>query len=137
MPLHRPIPPGGTIGILGGGQLGRMTALAAAALGYRVHIFTPEQDSPAAHVSDAVTVAPYDDETALSHFAGKVDVATLEFENIPAAPVRFLAERVPVRPGPRVLEIAQDRLSEKRFFNGLGIATAPWREVRSEGDLAS
>lgn len=126
-----PIPPGGTIGILGGGQLGRMTALAAATLGYRVHIFTPEQNSPASHVSDAVTVADYADESALADFAKSVDVATLEFENIPASPVRFLEKRVPVRPGSKALETAQDRLKEKRFFNELGIATAPWREVAS------
>lgn len=135
MSSHRPIPPGGTIGILGGGQLGRMTALAAASLGYRVHVFTPEQGSPAAQVSDATTVADYLDETALAAFAQSVDVVTLEFENIPASPVRFLEKLVPVRPGARALETAQDRLSEKRFFNELGIATAPWREVTSLGDL--
>ncbi|MBF0355648.1 MAG: 5-(carboxyamino)imidazole ribonucleotide synthase [Alphaproteobacteria bacterium] len=135
MSSDQSIPPGGTIGILGGGQLGRMTALAAAQLGYRVHIFTPEQDSPASHVSDGVTIASFEDEAALDRFAHQVDVVTLEFENIPASPVRFLSERVPVRPGPRVLETAQDRLAEKRFFNELGINTAPWREVRSAEDL--
>jgi 5-(carboxyamino)imidazole ribonucleotide synthase len=135
MTKHPPIPPGGTIGILGGGQLGRMTALAAASLGYRVHIFTPEQDSPAAQVSDAVTVAAYDDEAALTQFARSVDVVTLEFENIPASPVRFLENLVPVRPGSKALETAQDRLCEKRFFNDLGIETAPWREVASAEDL--
>lgn len=135
MSSPRPIPPGGTIGILGGGQLGRMTALAAASLGYRVHIFTPEPDSPAAQVSDAVTLAAYEDEEALARFAAKVDVVTLEFENIPASPVRFLEGKVPVRPGSKALETAQDRLAEKRFFNDLGIATAPWAEVASLSDL--
>jgi 5-(carboxyamino)imidazole ribonucleotide synthase len=135
MTSHRPIPPGGTLGILGGGQLGRMTALAAASLGYRVHIFTPERHSPAAQVSDMTTVADFEDEAALRRFADSVDAVTLEFENIPASPVRFLERLVPVRPGSRALETAQDRLSEKRFFNGLGIETAPWREVTSQADL--
>ncbi len=135
MPSHRPIPPGGTIGILGGGQLGRMTALAAASLGYRAHIFTPEENSPAAQVSDAVTVASFEDEAALAKFASQVDAVTLEFENIPSSPVRFLERLIPVRPGSYALETAQDRLCEKRFFNDLGIETAPWRDVGSALDL--
>jgi 5-(carboxyamino)imidazole ribonucleotide synthase len=127
--------PGSTLGILGGGQLGRMTALAAANLGYRCHIFCPEKDSPAAQVCDRLTLASYEDKAALDRFAGQVDVVTFEFENIPASPVRHLSDKVPVRPGARALEVAQDRLHEKRFFNDMGIATAPWREVRSEADL--
>lgn len=131
-----PLPPGSTIGIVGGGQLGRMAALAAARLGYRCHIFTPEADSPAAQVSTAATVAEYDDERALTAFAQAVDVVTFEFENIPSASVKLLAKRVPVRPGWNVLETAQDRLAEKRFFNSMGIATAPWRAVDGPAVLA-
>jgi 5-(carboxyamino)imidazole ribonucleotide synthase len=130
------IAPGATIGILGGGQLGRMTAMAAARLGYRCHIFTPERDSPAAQVSAATTVANYDDRTALAAFARAVDVVTYEFENIPVDPVDFLATLVPVRPKPEVLAICQDRLREKDFLNGIGIGTARYQEVTSAAGLA-
>ena len=130
------LPPGSTIGMLGGGQLGRMTALSAARLGYRVHVLTPETDSPAAQVSAAVTVAAYDDGGALDRFARAVDVVTYEFENVPLGAVARLAPSVPVRPGGRVLEVAQDRVAEKRFANALGIATAPWREVGGAATLA-
>ena len=123
------IPPGSTIGILGGGQLGRMTALAAARLGYRCHIFCPESDSPAAQVATASTVAAYEDDSALARFAGSVDVVTFEFENIPAATVRAVAALKPVRPGVRALETAQERIAEKRFFERESINTAPWRPV--------
>src|ERR1700729_3381424 len=92
--------PGATIGILGGGQLGRMTALAAARLGYRVHVFAAEPDSPAAQVCGATTVAAYDDDVAIARFAGAVDVATFEFENIPAEAVRRVAALKPVMPRP-------------------------------------
>ncbi|WP_413203421.1 5-(carboxyamino)imidazole ribonucleotide synthase [Rhodospirillum sp. A1_3_36] len=124
-----PIGPGRTLGIIGGGQLGRMTALAAARLGIRCHIFTPDSDGPAEQVCSAVTIAPYDDFAALEAFANAVDVVTFEFENIPAASVAHLAERVAVRPGWRALDTAQDRITEKTFFNDLGIATAPWVPV--------
>jgi 5-(carboxyamino)imidazole ribonucleotide synthase len=130
------IRPGATIGILGGGQLGRMTALAAAELGYRCHIFSPERDSPASHVAAATTVADYDDRTALAAFARSVDVVTYEFENIPAEPVEFVAGMVPVRPKPDVLAICQDRLREKDFLNSIGVATAPFQEVSSAAGLA-
>jgi len=129
------VPPGGTIGIIGGGQLGRMTALAAGALGYRCHIFTPEPDSPASQVSWRTTLADYENREALDAFARSIDIATFEFENIPLATVERLAELVPVRPGARALAAAQDRLAEKTFFNDLGIATAPWRPVRNLADL--
>ncbi|OAN44700.1 5-(carboxyamino)imidazole ribonucleotide synthase [Paramagnetospirillum marisnigri] len=125
----RPLPPGSTIGIIGGGQLGRMAALAAGRLGYLVHVFTPEVDSPTAQVSAAATVADYSDQTAIEAFARSVDVVTFEFENIPAESVRRMASLVPVRPCWSVLEVAQDRISEKKFFNSIGIETAPWREV--------
>lgn len=131
------LPPGSIIGIIGGGQLGRMTALAAARLGYRCHIFTPETDSPAAQVSAAVTVAEYDDETALAAFAESVDVVTFEFENVPAETTRLLAAHRPVRPHAGVLRIAQDRILEKTFFNDIGVATAPWREVTGPESLAA
>ena len=121
--------PGATIGILGGGQLGRMTAMAAARLGYRCHVFTPERDSPAAQVSAQATIAAYDDRAALARFARAVDVVTYEFENIPVAPVEILAEMVPVRPKPGVLAICQDRLREKDFLNSISVATARYQEV--------
>jgi 5-(carboxyamino)imidazole ribonucleotide synthase len=126
--------PGATIGILGGGQLGRMLALAAAAMGYRVHVFAPEDELPAGDVAAEVTRAPYQDAAALGRFAALVDVVTLEFENVPVATVRRLAELVPVRPGAASLEVAQDRLAEKRFVQGLGGRTAPFAAV---DDLAS
>ncbi|MGE4281026.1 MAG: 5-(carboxyamino)imidazole ribonucleotide synthase [Magnetospirillum sp.] len=130
-----PLAPGGTIGIIGGGQLGRMAALAAARLGYRVHVFTPEADSPTQQVAAAATVAAYDDLVALEAFAKAVDVVTFEFENVPALSVKLLTSLVPVRPSWKVLEVAQDRISEKSFFNGIGIATAPWAEINSLADL--
>ncbi|WP_404378658.1 5-(carboxyamino)imidazole ribonucleotide synthase [Caenispirillum salinarum] len=129
------LPPGSVIGILGGGQLGRMTALAAAQLGYDVHVYCGSEDEPAAQVARFVTTASFDDEAALARFAEAVNVVTYEFENIPTAPVRFLEERVAVRPGAAVLETGQDRIKEKAFFNGLDVATAPWKPVHSLADL--
>ena len=123
--------PGSVIGILGGGQLGRMTALAAANLGYRCHIFTPEQNSPAQQVCDRVTIADYRDGAALVEFAQHVDVVTLEFENVPVETLAALSTMVPVRPSPKVLGICQDRLLEKRFANQLGLKTVKWRAVDS------
>ncbi len=130
-----PIAPGSTIGIFGGGQLGRMTALAAARLGYRCHIFCPEADNPAAEVSAAATVAGYDDAAALDAFAASIDVATFEFENVPYEAVARVAAQVPVRPGWEALKTSQDRAVEKRFLGGIGLETAPWMEVRSAADL--
>jgi 5-(carboxyamino)imidazole ribonucleotide synthase len=121
--------PGMTIGILGGGQLGRMLALAAAEIGLSCHIFCPDSDSPAFAVAARRTIAPYDDEAALAGFAGSVSVATVEFENVPAATADFVAARVPVFPSPRALSIAQDRLAEKRLMDALGVAVAPYMEV--------
>ncbi|MEJ1160963.1 5-(carboxyamino)imidazole ribonucleotide synthase [Prosthecomicrobium sp. N25] len=118
-----------TIGILGGGQLGRMLALAAAKLGLSTRVLCPDPRSPAFEVARDHVVADYDDEAALARFAEGVDVVTYEFENVPAATAAFLAARVPVRPGLGALEVAQDRLSEKTFLNGLGIPTAPFRAV--------
>ena len=127
------IAPGSTIGILGGGQLGRMLCVAAAQLGYRAHVYAPPGEegdgTPAADVAAASTVAAWDDPDALDAFARAVDVATFEFENVPLATVRHLSARVPVRPGARAFEIAQDRLAEKRFAAGLGGRTAQFRAV--------
>lgn len=132
------LPPGSTIGILGGGQLGRMTALAAARLGYRAHVFCPEADSPAAQVAAAATVAGWDDNAALDRFAGAVDVVTSEFENVPMpAAARLAAAGVPVRPSPRVLGIAQDRLAEKAAVTALDIPTAPHVAVDAAAGLAA
>jgi 5-(carboxyamino)imidazole ribonucleotide synthase len=129
------LPPGSTVGILGGGQLGRMTALAAANLGYRTHIFVNEPDSPAVQVSAAATIAPFGDAAALARFAAAVDVATCEFENVPAAALRRVAAKRPVLPRPEIIEIAQDRLREKTFLRSIGVATAEFRPVDSPAAL--
>ncbi|HVA15938.1 MAG TPA: 5-(carboxyamino)imidazole ribonucleotide synthase [Stellaceae bacterium] len=129
------IEPGATIGILGGGQLGRMTALAAISLGYRCHVFCPLKDSPAKQATPLATTAAYDNKLALGRFAKAVDVVTFEFENVPADTAEFLAERRPVRPGPNALRIAQDRIKEKDFLRAIGVATAPYQAVGSEAEL--
>ncbi len=126
---------GDTIGILGGGQLGRMLAEDATKLGLRSHVYAPEADSCAFAAADAQTIAAYEDEVALARFAAAVDLVTYEFENIPAATARFIAARKPVLPDPEVLETTQDRLAEKEFVAGLGIGTAPFAEVHSRADL--
>jgi 5-(carboxyamino)imidazole ribonucleotide synthase len=127
--------PGATIGILGGGQLGRMTALAAARLGYRCHVFADEPDSPAAQVCGAATVAEFTDREALDDFAGAVDIATFEFENIPAETVRRVAALKPVLPRPEILEIAQDRLREKDFLRSIDVETTDYREISDPAAL--
>ena len=131
------LPPGSVIGILGGGQLGRMAALAAAELGSRVHVFCPEADAPAAQVSSAATVGEYTAPAALVAFADAVDVATDEFENSPLEAVRAVAERVPVRPGPEALEVAQDRLKEKDFLSRIGVPVTGYRPVGDPSALAT
>ena len=131
------IAPGATIGILGGGQLGRMLALAAAPLGYRCHIFSPEPGGPAAQVSAAETVAAYDDHAALDAFGAAVDVVTTEFENVPASALERLADQVPVRPGARSLRIAQNRIAEKDFVRGLGLETTPYAAIEVGADNAA
>lgn len=132
----RMLPSGSVIGILGGGQLGRMLALAAARLGYRCHIFTPEVGAPAAQVTDRCTIAAYDDSEALARFAATVDVVTYEFENIPLAAAELVGRLTPVHPSPRVLAICQDRIAEKRFLNGIGAPVAAFRSVASADDLS-
>jgi 5-(carboxyamino)imidazole ribonucleotide synthase len=130
------IRPGATIGIIGGGQLGRMTALAAAQLGYRSHVFTPEADSSAAQVASRITIADYTDMAALDAFAAAIDVATFEFENVPAATAERLESKVTMRPSARCLEIAQDRIKEKTFLNANGAPTAPFARVASPAEVA-
>lgn len=130
-----PLPPGSTIGILGGGQLGRMVAVAAAQLGYRTHVLAPDRESVAAQTASALTRADYHNRIVLADFAAACDVVTYEFENIAAAPVEWLAERVPVHPSPRSLIVAQDRIAEKRFVEGVGGTPAVWAPVASRGEL--
>ena len=128
------IAPGETIGILGGGQLGRMVAMAAAQLGYRCHVYAPESDAIAAEVCSAFTNADWDDREAMAAFAATCAVVTYEFENVPVVPLAALAP-VPVLPHPRALETAQDRLAEKIFVSSLGGRPAPFAEVDSDADL--
>jgi 5-(carboxyamino)imidazole ribonucleotide synthase len=127
--------PGATIGILGGGQLGRMLALAAAQLGFKCHVFAPDPDSPAFDVVHRITRADYADTEALDRFTAGVDVLTYEFENVPAETATSLAARVPVLPDPAVLATTQDRLAEKNFVAALGIGTAPFVAVTTPADL--
>ena len=127
--------PGDTIGILGGGQLGRMLALAAARLGLKTQVFAPDPDSPAFDVVQNATCAEYADVEALEVFAFDVDVITYEFENIPSSTALILSARRPVLPDPKVLETTQDRLAEKDFVTSLGIATARYADVSSAQDL--
>ena len=129
------LPPGSTIGILGGGQLGRMLAVAAAALGYRTHVLAPDEESVAAQTASSFTRADYHSRIVLDELAAHADVVTYEFENIALAPVEYLATRVPVRPGPESLAIAQDRAQEKAFVAGIGGRTAPWAPVASLEEL--
>jgi 5-(carboxyamino)imidazole ribonucleotide synthase len=129
--------PGSTIGILGGGQLGRMTALAAARLGYRCIVYAPEDHSIAGDVAAGHVSGAYDDKAALARFAGQVDVITYEFENIPEAAVTACEKLKPVRPGVKSIHIAQHRRREKEFFRKLGIGTADYQPIASEADIAA
>ncbi len=131
-----PLPPGSTIGILGGGQLGRMLSQAAAQLGFDVAIFTDEPDSPASRVSARTAVANYLDRAALADFARRVDVVTAEFENVPAQTAEALHEAgARVAPNPHALAVAQDRFDEKSYFASAGIATPPFAAVASQAEL--
>ena len=132
----KPLPPGSTIGILGGGQLGRMLAMAAARLGLECHIYAPPGDNPAFDVSAARSQGAWDDETALARFAAACDVVTYEFENVPHAAITAVEQASPAFPPGRALEISQDRLTEKRFVNGLSIATAPFAVAESSAALS-
>lgn len=124
-----------TIGIIGGGQLGRMLAMAAARLNYRTIVLEPQADCPAAQVCNSQIIAAYDDEKALNELAELCDVVTYEFENVPVAAAEFLARSVEVCPPPQALSAAQDRLTEKRFLNDCGIATADFRAIDSQTEL--
>ena len=126
-----PLPPGSTIGILGGGQLGRMLALTAARLGLRTHVYCPDPHSPAFDVTPRKSVAAYDDKAALASFANDVDVVTYEFENVPAGTAETLAALKPLFPGARALAIAQDRLAEKAFLTINRIPVAPFAAIPS------
>ena len=128
------LPPGATIGILGGGQLGRMLAMAAARLGYGTHVYEPG-DAPAAQVAGAWTRAGWDDAAALDAFAAACDVVTYEWENVPAAALDRIGAAAPVRPGRRALEVSQDRLHEKDFLSGLDLSTAPYRDCPDRAAL--
>jgi 5-(carboxyamino)imidazole ribonucleotide synthase len=129
------LPAGSTIGILGGGQLGRMLSVAASRLGFKTHIFDPGANPPAADVAHVVTTAPFDDIAALTAFASSVDVITYEFENIPTDALDMLEALKPIRPNRRALAISQDRLSEKAFLTNLGLTCAPYAAVNSLTDL--
>ena len=132
--MTEPLAPGAVIGILGGGQLGRMLSVAAARLGFRSHIFEPTPNPPAGQVADQVTTAEYDNAKALAQFARAVDVITFEFENIPTEALDILQAHRPIRPGREALRVSQDRLSEKNFLLALGLKTAPHADIT---DLAS
>jgi 5-(carboxyamino)imidazole ribonucleotide synthase len=132
--MTAPLPPGSTIGIVGGGQLGRMSAMAAARLGYKCRVLTQEPDGPAAQIC-ATTLGPYDDPDTLRAFADAVDVITFEFENVSAAGLDLLASLRPVHPAPAVLRVSQDRVTEKSLINAAGIGTAYWLPVSEFIDL--
>lgn len=127
---------GASIGILGGGQLGRMLSVAASRLGFTCHVFEPGAKPPASQVADRVTRAEYDDAAALTAFARSVDVVTYEFENIPTAALDMIEAHVPIRPGREALRISQDRLTEKTFLQELGLKVAPYADVPDAAALA-
>jgi 5-(carboxyamino)imidazole ribonucleotide synthase len=133
--MTEPLAPGAIIGILGGGQLGRMLSVAASRLGFRCHIYEPAANPPAADVAHALTTASYDDTTALAAFAASVDVITYEFENIPTAALDQLEAARPIRPNRRALAISQDRIAEKDFLTSLGLTTAPYARVDTRAEL--
>jgi 5-(carboxyamino)imidazole ribonucleotide synthase len=133
--VTRRINPGATLGVLGGGQLGRMFAMAARRLGYRVHTLAPEHDTPTGQIADVEIVASYDDIDRVREFARAVDVVTFEFENVPAAAAAAAESLAPVRPNGHALLVAQHRIREKQFLGGRGLPVAPYREVRTEADL--
>ena len=135
--MNDPILPGATVGVLGSGQLGRMFALAARRLGYRVHTFSPDTDTPTGQVADREVVGAYEDLGAVRDFARHVSVVTFEFENVPAETAEAVAALVPVRPGGTVLHIAQNRLREKTFLARHGIPCAPFRHVTTRAELGA
>jgi len=132
----QPILPGATIGVLGSGQLGRMFAIAARRMGYRVHTFSPDQDTPTGQIADVEVVAPYNDLDAVRNFARNVGVVTFEFENVPADTAQAAASCAPVRPSGSILHTTQQRIREKSFLTSAGLPTTPYREIHSSDDLA-
>lgn len=135
--MNEALSPGAVIGILGGGQLGRMLSVAAARLGFKTCIFDPAGDPPASHVANFHFRADYNDEEALTRFAASVQVITFEFENIPTDALDILEPLCPVRPGREALRVSQDRLTEKAFLSGLGLRTAPYADIRDMSDLSA
>ena len=135
--MNRQYPPGSTIGVMGGGQLGRMFAIAARRMGYRVHVFTPDRDSPASQFADATTKADYHDEDAVQHFLRDLDLLTFEFENIPRETIEWCERQIEVRPAGVIIETAQNRLREKNFFSENGFPVPTFRPVRSSAELVS
>jgi 5-(carboxyamino)imidazole ribonucleotide synthase len=131
------VPPGSTVGVLGSGQLGRMFALAARAMGYRVHTYSPEEDSPTGHVADVEVSAPYDDLDRLRAFAKGLDVLTFEFENVPRAALDEVERLVPVRPSAETLWVSQNREREKEFLRSVRVPVADWAPVRTSEELAA
>src|SRR5438093_1839723 len=135
--MSRMIEPGATIGVLGSGQLGRMFTIAARRMGYRVHTFSPDSDTPTGQVADVETAAAYDDEVAVRDFAKSIAVLTFEFENVPSRTVEWASEHCPVRPAGKVLHICQHRLREKEFLADAGIPVAPFRKIESAAQFAA
>jgi 5-(carboxyamino)imidazole ribonucleotide synthase len=133
--VNEPILPGSIVGVLGSGQLGRMFAIAARRMGYRVHVLSPDDDTPTGQVADVEVQAPYDDLDAVRAFASRVQVVTFEFENVPAATASAAAECAPVRPAGRVLHISQNRAREKQFLADLGLPVTPFALVGSWAEL--
>ncbi|MBC8003569.1 MAG: 5-(carboxyamino)imidazole ribonucleotide synthase, partial [Opitutaceae bacterium] len=130
-----PVLPGATIGVLGSGQLGRMFAIAARELGYKIIIYSPDNDTPAGAIGDIEFAAPYEDLDKIQEFARRVDVVTFEFENVPSATTRAVAEIVPVRPDGQVLHVTQHRLREKTFLADHGFPVTPFRRIATQYDL--
>src|SRR5436190_13197531 len=133
--MTRTFPPGSKIGVMGGGQLGRMFAIAARRMGYRVHIFTPDHDSPASELADHTTEADFRNEDAVRAFARSVDLLTFEFENIPAETIEWCASHCEVRPSGAIIETAQHRLREKLFLSQHGVPVPPFRAIGSSAEL--
>ncbi|HEX8077264.1 MAG TPA: ATP-grasp domain-containing protein, partial [Chthoniobacterales bacterium] len=135
--MIRPYLPGATIGLMGSGQLGRMFAIAARRMGYRIHVFSPDRETPAGQFADRETTAAYEEESAVRAFARELDLLTFEFENIPRQSVDWAAAECEVRPAGSILHTAQNRLREKDFLSSAGIPVAPYRAVRQRGELTS
>ena len=134
--MSEALKPGQVVGILGGGQLGRMLAMAAARLGLKAHIYEPGANPPAGEVAAFTTTAAYEDEAALRAFAGSCDVVTYEFENVPASALDLIESLVEIRPNRRALAVSQDRLTEKDFLAEIGLTPAPYANVTSAAEMA-